>query len=108
MKPTRKTIIANLTKLTFTVAPSGSRADVKAEGQTSSSGWTEPELGNERVGDGITHLDFLAVAPGASADVMTPISTTRTFILTGEPRDITVHSQTNELSITLPQIGDPA
>ena len=108
MKSSNKTFIAKLTELTFTLT-NVNRATVHARGETPTAGWTDPELGNERVGDGIAHLDFLAEAPtDAAADVITAISTQRTFFLAGEPQEITVHSETNEMSVTLPSIGDPA
>ena len=106
MHSAKKQKISRLTKLTFTLSNSN-RATVTAEGEVPTGGWKEPELANERVGDGITHLDFDAVPPGAGTDVISAISAHKVFILGSEPREITVHSQTNEMSIALPSIGDP-
>lgn len=100
--------VSKLTDLTFTLS-SSNKALVTAAGEVPTLGWTDQELGNDRVGDGILHTDFLAQAPtGLPGSAISPISVERSFLLQGQPQDITVHSETNELSVTLPAMGDPA
>jgi hypothetical protein len=102
-----KKFISKLTKLTYQLS-SPNRATLLVEGETPTSGWTEPELGNERVGDGILHLDFLGKPPdGMAGQVITPVSTKHDLLLGPQPQDVTVHSASNELSVRLPAVGDP-
>ena len=99
--------IRTLESLTFTLT-NVNRALVTARGTVPTDGWTEPELGNEHVDDGTTHLDFLATPPrGAAADVISHLEAGCTFFLVGKPREITVHAETNEMRVTLPALGDP-
>lgn len=102
-----KQVIYELTGLTYELS-SASRATLLAQGQASTPGWTELELGNERVGDGILHFDFVGKPPdGIVTQVITPVSTKHSLVLGPQPQDVTVHSATNELSVQLPAAGDP-
>lgn len=103
-----KELIFRIVEVTYTLT-SVNRATIVVLGEVSTSGWTEPEIGNPRVGDGILHLDFVAQRPtGIVLEVITPISAKYDQSLGNEPQDVTVHSRTNEMSVTLPAIGDPA
>lgn len=102
-----KKSIHKITDLSFTLSAVNS-AKLTALGEVSTSGWTEGELGTDRVGDGILHLDFSAKPPsGIVQEVITPISAERIIQLGSQPQDITVHSTSNEMSLTLPGAGDP-
>jgi hypothetical protein len=99
--------IRAIKELTFTLS-AVNRAKLTTVGEVNSGGWTEPELGSDRIGDGSLNLDFLALAPtGAVIQVLLPIVGERIFILGSEPQVITVHSETNAESVTLPPAGDP-
>ncbi len=101
-----KQLIGKLTNLTYSL-PSVNRATLHAEGEVSTSGWTEPQLDRPRIGDGILHLDFVARSPdGDTLQVITPISTEHAVPLGPQPQEITVHAATNELSLRLPATGD--
>jgi hypothetical protein len=102
-----KQLIYKLTDLQYTLS-GANRATLLAKGETSTPGWTEVELGNERIGDGILHLDFIGQpAEGIEPQVTAPVSAERDRLLGSQPQDITVHSATNELSVQLPAMGDP-
>lgn len=102
-----KQLIYKLTGLTYELS-STNRATLLAQGEASTPGWTELELGNERVGDGILHLDFAGKPPdGNVTQVIAPVSAEHALMLGPQPQDVTVHSATNELSVRLPAIGDP-
>jgi hypothetical protein len=103
-----KTKVSKLTDLQFAVS-AVNKAVVTAKGEVPTLGWTSPELGNDRMGDGILHTDFLAQSPeGATGQAISPIEIQRSFSLGPQAREITVHSETNEMSITLPSAGDSA
>ena len=87
--------VSKVTDLTFTLS-SPNKALVTAAGEVPTLGWTNPELGNDRVGDGILHADFLAEAPtGGPATTISPISVPRSFPLGAQAQDVTVHSETS-------------
>jgi hypothetical protein len=101
-----KKLISKLTKLTYQLS-SPNRVTLLAEGETPNAGWTDLELGNERVADGILHFDFLGNPPaGQAAQVITRVSTKHDLPLGSQPQDVTVHSASNELSVRLPAVGD--
>jgi hypothetical protein len=101
-----KELIYKLTGLTYELS-SANRATLLAQGEASTPGWTELRLGNERVGDGILHLDFVGKPPDdIVTQVVTPVSTRHSLMLGPQPQDVTVHSATNELSVQLPAAGD--
>lgn len=101
-----KQLVGELTNLTYRLS-SVNRATLHAEGEVSTSGWTEPQLDRPRVGDGILHLDFVARPPGGNASqVITPISAEYAVPLALQRQEITVHAATNELSLRLPAAGD--
>jgi hypothetical protein len=102
-----KQLIYKLTGLTYELS-STNRATLSAQGDAATPGWTDLELGNERVGDGILHFDFVGKPPdGIVTQVVTPVSTKHGVVLGSQPQDVTVHSATNELSVRLPAAGDP-
>jgi hypothetical protein len=99
--------IYNLTDVTFTLS-SPNRATLSATGEASTPGWTELELGNQRIGDGTIHLDFLGAPPAGNViQVLTPAAAQRTMLLGPQPQSVTVHSASNDMSIQLPAAGDP-
>ena len=103
-----KTPIYKITNLTYTLT-SANQAMLHAEGEVTTSGWTEPALANPRIGDGILHLDFVAKRPdGQVLEVISPIATKHALPLGPQPQEVTVHSASNEMSVRLPAVGDPA
>jgi hypothetical protein len=98
-------LIDRITGVTFTLN-SPTRATITAKGEVSTAGWTNPKLKNPRVADGILHLDFDAQKPEAVGQQVTPISADYIVQLAANPPDVTVHSQTNEMSVHLPPVGD--
>jgi len=101
-----KQLIWKLTNLTYSLS-SVNRATLHAEGEVSTSGWTEPQLDRPRVADGILHLDFVArPLDGNTLQVIAPISAEHAVPLGPQPQEITVHAATNELSLRLPATGD--
>ena len=103
-----KKIIHKLIELTYTLS-AGNTATLRVTGEVPTSGWTEPQLDHPRIGDGVLHLDFVALPPtGNTLQVFTPISTKHVLPLGPQPQEVTVHSSTNEMSVTLPLGGDPA
>jgi hypothetical protein len=105
--PTPKQLIDRVTELTYTLS-SVNRATILATGEVTSGGWSEGELTNPRIGDGILHLDFVAKPPeGPSTDAIEKIEAKHSQLLAGEPQDVTVHAARNEMSVRLPAVGDP-
>ena len=103
-----KTKVSKLVDLTFSIT-SGNKALVIAIGEVPTSGWLEPELTNDRTVDRIFHSDFVGTKPtAAAAQVLTPIRAERSFLLRPQEQQLTIHSETNERSVTLPAAGDPA
>ena len=103
-----KQLVSRVTELTYTLS-SVNRATILATGEVTSGGWSGGELANPRIGDGILHLDFVANAPeGPSTDALEKIEAQRSHLLGGQAQDVTVHASGNEMSLTLPAIGDPA
>ncbi len=101
-----KNKVSKLTDLKVSLS-SVNKALVAAKGEVPTLGWSDSELGNDRIGDGILHLDFLAQPPtGTPGQQISPIEVQRSFPLGPQAQDITVHSETNEMSVTLPAIGD--
>jgi hypothetical protein len=102
-----KQLISRVTELTYTLS-SVNRATILATGEVTTGGWTEGELANPRIGDGILHLDFVAKPPeGPSTDALAKIEARYSQPLGGEPQDVTVHAARNEMSVRLPALGDP-
>jgi hypothetical protein len=102
-----KQLVSRVTELTFTLS-SVNRATILATGEVTSGGWSEGELANPRIGDGILHLDFVAKPPeNPSTDVLERIEAKHSQLLGGDPQDVTVHAAQNEMSLRLPAIGDP-
>jgi hypothetical protein len=100
--------VSKLTDLNFSLT-SANKALVKAKGEVSTLGWSDPELGNDRLGDGILHIDFLAQPPaGVPGQAISPIEAQRSFPLGPQAQEITVHSASNDTVITLPAAGDPS
>lgn len=98
-----KKLVSEILEFSFTVS-NVNRATVTIVGNVPSLGWSDPELGNDRVGDGILHMDFLATPPPNPAPtVITRITTKRTFPLGPQPQELTAHSATNEMSLRLPE-----
>ena len=57
------------------------------------------ELGNNRVSDGILHLDFVAQpSTGIVEQVVTPINVSRTMMLGSQPQNTIGHSSADEMS----------
>ena len=105
--PSMKQIIHRIIDVDFTVT-SVNRATLRVRGEASTPGWTGEELSNDRVGDGILHLDLVAQPPPEIVpQVITAITVSRIMNLGSQPQDVTVHSATNEMSVTLPVGGDP-
>jgi len=103
-----KELIYKITDLTYTLS-SVNQATIHAEGEASTPHWANPELANPRIGDGILHFDFIAQRPdGAQLEVITPIAAQHILPLGPQAQDVTVHSATNEISLRLPAVGDPA
>lgn len=100
--------ISKIVSLNLSV-PAVNRATIRAEGQVPTSGWTDGELSNDRLENDIMHFDFIAQRPtGRVSQVVTQIPTSRTMLLSPQPQKVTVHSETNDMSVTLPASGDPA
>lgn len=103
-----KQLVNRVTELTYTLS-SANRATILATGEVTSGGWTEGELTNPRIGDGILHLDFVAKPPdGPSTDALEKIEATHSQLLGSDPQDVTVHAAKNEMDVRLPAMGDPA
>ena len=101
-----KQLIYKLTGLTYELS-STNRATLSAQGEVATSGWTDLELDNERVSDGILHFDLVGKPPdGIVTEIVTPASTKHNVMLGSQPQEITVHAVTNELSLRLPATGD--
>lgn len=99
--------VLEITGLEWTLG-STNKAILTAKGKVPTTGWTQPELVNPRIGDGILHLDFVALPPlGGSGNAITDIEAELSLPLGPQPQDVTVHTETNEMSIRLPAIGDP-
>ena len=102
-----KELILEITDLKFTLSDVNS-ATLTAKGNVRTTGWTKPELARPRIGDGILHLDFAAQSPtGGSGDAIAEVEARRSLPLGSQPQDVTVHTETNEMSVRLPAIGDP-
>jgi plastocyanin len=100
--------VLEITSLQWTL-DSVNKATLIAKGTVRTTGWTHPELVNPRIGDGILHLDFVALPPlGGAGNAITEIEARHSLPLGSQPQDITVHTETNEMSVTLPAIGEPA
>lgn len=82
----------------------GNEVVVAADGQTRTSGWTDPELAPlSGSGDTLTY-EFVATPPGGiSNPVLTPISaTTRTGpLLPPFPTHVVVRAETNEIRVPI-------
>lgn len=103
-----KQLVSRVTELTHTLS-SVNRATILATGEVTTGGWSEGELTNARIGDGILHLDFVAKPPeGPSTDALEKIEARHSQLLGGDHQDVTVHAAQNEMSVRLPAIGDPA
>jgi hypothetical protein len=98
-----KKLVSEILDFSFTLN-GVNRATVTIVGNVPTTGWTEPVLDNDRVGDGILHMDFRATPPEQGGTVVTEITTKRTFFLGGEPQELTAHSETNEMSLRLPEM----
>lgn len=99
-------LIRKLAEVTYKLA-SVNRVTLHAQGEVSTSGWTEPQLDRPRVGNCILHLDFVAGPPdGEALQAITPIGAEHALPLGPQPQEVTVHSATNELSVRLPAAGD--
>ena len=102
-----KVLIDNIKELTFTLT-SVNRAKLVAKGEVTTGGWTDGELTNPRIGDGILHLDFVAQPPtGPATDAFAKIEATYLQLLAGQPQDVTVHAARNQMDVRLPAVGDP-
>lgn len=99
--------VDSIKELTFTLT-SVSQAKILAKGEVRTGGWTEGELVRRGIGDGILHFDFVATPPEKpSTDAFEEIEADYSQMLAGQPQEITVHAATNEMSIRLPEVGDP-
>jgi hypothetical protein len=82
--------------------------NINAKGNTSSSGWTNPELKPfvyvAPPQDGIYDFDFVATPPAeGSATVITPIEVTHTLSpLPGELKGVRIHATQNKMEAMLP------
>ena len=99
--------ILRVTAVTFTLT-SVNRAMIRATGEVPTAGWSDPQLDGPRLGDGILHLSFVAEPPGNKnvTQVITSISAEHSVQLGSQPQDVTVHAQSNEMSLRLPAADD--
>lgn len=105
---TGKVLIDSIKELSFTLT-SVNRAKIVAKGEVTTGGWTGAELTNPRIGDGILHLDFVALPPtGPATDAFEKIEATYLQLLAGQPQEVTVYTAGNDMDVRLPASGDPA
>ena len=102
-----KKLITRVTEVTFTVT-SVNRASIQAKGEVPTSGWIDLQLEGPRLGDGILHFKFVAQPPdNIVPQIITQVSADHSVQLGPQPQDVTVHAETNEMSVRLPAADDP-